>query len=277
MALPEYYLTRAEHEILREQTKDIVDAFNVDPSTPFELIELGAGDGTKTKEVLNYLVDNNFNFSYKPIDISQNALNQLEDALKEEIPSLKVETLQGDYFGVLSKLKDDNLPKVVFFLGSNMGNMNDDRAKLFMASLSGTLNAGDKVLIGLDLIKSESVVLPAYNDSSGVTAAFNMNLLTRINKELGGNFEVEAFEHAPSYSEATGVARSAIKSLKNQSVEIKSDGQIVHFEKDELIHTEISRKYNRFILDDVLKNSGLKIESKFIDRQGLFSDWVLGK
>lgn len=275
MNLPEYYLTRAEHEILRDQTESILEALGVKPSEEFELVELGAGDGLKTKEILKYLKKHAFNFSYKPIDISNNALQQLSNSLKEEMPELTVEPMQGDYFGVLSKLKSNAKKKVVLFLGSNMGNMSDERATNFMKSLSETLNSGDKLLIGLDLIKPKSVVLPAYNDAQGVTSEFNMNLLSRMNKELDADFNLSDFEHAPSYSEETGIARSAIKSLKKQSVHIGAAKQTIDFDANELIHTEISRKYNREILDQVLGDANFTVECKFTDSEGLFSDWIL--
>jgi L-histidine N-alpha-methyltransferase len=277
MNLPEYYLTNAEHEILREQTAQIIQSLNLDPLQEFELIELGAGDGTKTKEILYYLQNNSYNYSYRPVDISQHALDSLKGNLKEEMPGLRIKPLQGDYFDALSSIKGNDLPKVILFLGSNMGNMYDENAKKFMLQLSQQLEKGDKVFVGLDRIKAVEIVLPAYNDSQGVTAKFNLNLLTRINRELGANFQVGQFEHAPSYTEESGIARSALRSLTKQSVYLKTLDRHFNFSAGELVHTEISRKYNRSILESVLKDSGFSITKEFRDSKEFFSNWLLAK
>lgn len=275
MALPEYYLTRAEHEILREQTAEIVEVWKVQKDEHFELLELGAGDGQKTKEILRFLTQNKFKFSYRPIDISQHALDALEGTLESEIPELDVSPLQGDYFGVLSKLSTTPTKKIVLFLGSNMGNMSDDRATSFMQSLSNELNEGDVVFIGLDKIKAKEVVLPAYNDKQGVTSAFNLNLLTRINRELGADFNLKKFEHAPEYDPATGIAKSFIRSTADQVVTIKENDSKIEFKSGEKIHTEISRKYNDEILLKILEPSCFEIKAEFNDSQSLFGDFVL--
>ena len=148
MNLPEYYLTRAEFEIFSEQTPDLVQSLNLDKTIPFELVELGAGDGTKTKELLKYLVGEGFQFDYLPVDISPYALENLKDSLAEEIPNLSVKTMQGDYFDVLKKLREAIKPRVALFLGSNLGNMSDARAQQFMHALGHNLNNGDRTVIG---------------------------------------------------------------------------------------------------------------------------------
>ncbi|HLV37817.1 L-histidine N(alpha)-methyltransferase [Xanthomarina sp.] len=277
MNLPEYYLTKAEFDIFKNQTKNIISALGIKPDAYFELIELGAGDGTKTKELLKVLLDENYQFEYLPIDISKNALHKLETNLKEELPSLKVSTKQGDYFNVLDSLKSYKHPKVVLFLGSNIGNMEDTKAKRFIFSLSQTLNTNDKILLGVDLIKSKDIVLPAYNDKTGVTKAFNFNLLNRINKELDANFNIEDFSHQPEYLESEGIARSYIVSNKDQEVRINSINKTFYFKKDEKIHTEISRKYNDDVLNNILENSQLKMVDKLLDSKGYFADYILIK
>lgn len=277
MALPEYYLTRAENEILSTQTKIITDALKVSDNHQFELIELGAGDGSKTLHLLRHLTAQNFDFNYLPIDISSNALQGLSTKLKSELPSLNVSPKQGTYFNVLDDLGKSKVPKIVLFLGSNIGNLLDDQAKAFVMQLSNSLQAGDKVLLGVDRIKSREIVLPAYNDSQGVTSAFNLNLLTRINRELNADFNLDAFVHVPEYSEDDGVARSFIQSTQDQEVTIGALGQKFVFEKGEKIHTEISRKYNREILTSILENSDFEIVEEFTDTEALFSDYLLVK
>ncbi|HAB27673.1 MAG TPA: L-histidine N(alpha)-methyltransferase [Xanthomarina gelatinilytica] len=277
MNLPEYYLTKAEFDIFKNQTKNIIAALDINPNVYFELIELGAGDGTKTKELLKVLISENFNFDYIPIDISNNALKQLETNLNTEIPNLKVTKKQGDYFNVLDGLKTSNHPKVVLFLGSNIGNMEDEKAKRFISKLSSSLNPNDKVVLGVDLIKSKDIVLPAYNDKAGVTKAFNFNLLNRINKELDANFNIDQFSHQPEYTETEGIARSYIVSNTDQEVHIGALNKTFQFKKGEKIHTEISRKYNDEILNSILENSSLRIVTKLLDSKSYFADYILIK
>lgn len=275
MNMPEYYLTRAELEVFQTKAAQIVESFHLDKNTYFELIELGAGDGTKTIEILRELISKSYNFSYLPVDISQNALNGIESMLHSNLPELDVKKQQGDYFGILSTLQKSNCPKVVFFLGSNLGNMSDDRASDFMMKLSETLAPNDRILLGVDLIKSKNIVLPAYNDEAGITRAFNLNLLQRINDELGADFKINQFEHAPEYEESEGIAKSYLKSKYKQQVTISSLNKTYSFEENELIHTEISRKYNDKVLESILKGSNIKVESKFTDSANLFADYVL--
>lgn len=275
MHLPEYYLTRAEHEIFREQTENIIQELGISPEKHFELIELGAGDGTKTKELLAKLTANGFSYDYLPIDISQNALNGLKDSLAIELPDVCCRPKQGDYFEVLESLKNGKHQKIVLFLGSNIGNLSDERAADFMNELGKTLNPDDILFLGVDIIKDESIVLPAYNDSAGVTRAFNLNLLERINRELDANFNIENFEHAPEYTVESGVAKSFLKSLENQSVYIRSIDREFHFEKGEKIHTEVSRKYNDEIIEKITENAPLEISSKLSDSNNYFTDYIL--
>ncbi|MFK8038998.1 MAG: L-histidine N(alpha)-methyltransferase [Crocinitomicaceae bacterium] len=275
MNLPEYYLTRSELEIFQEQSSQIVHAFDMDKNQPFELIELGAGDGTKTIEILKKLVSLNYQFSYLPIDISDHALEGLISMLKQKLPTLNVVPKQGTYFNVLSDLKTSIHPKVILFLGSNIGNLLDEDAKDFMYQLGSNLQPNDKILLGVDRIKAKEIVLPAYNDSQGVTAAFNLNLLTRINDELGADFELSKFEHCPEYEVEEGIAKSFIKSKIKQSVYIQSLNQSFNFEANEKIHTEISRKYNDNILNTILAKTDLTIETKFTDTKKMFFDYIL--
>ena len=275
MALPEYYLTRAELEIFTEQTTQLIDALAVDKSKHFELIELGAGDGSKTKFLLKGLLEQGYDFDYLPIDISGNVLELLSATLKAELPSLSIRVQQGDYFEMLQALKDSAAPKVVLFLGSNIGNQNDEQAASFMYSLGANLAAGDRVVLGADLIKPVEVVLPAYNDSQGVTKAFNLNLLTRINRELGGDFDLSQFDHAPEYTEEEGIAKSFIESTADQTVTVESTGKSYHFKKGEKVHVEISRKYNKEVLNKILKDTDFSWVETLKDSKEYYGDFIL--
>ncbi|QGK75242.1 L-histidine N(alpha)-methyltransferase [Flavobacterium sp. SLB02] len=275
MHLPEYYITRSEHEIFKDKSASIIKALQLNQDTYFELIELGAGDGMKTKELLGELSRENYQFDYIPVDISQNALEKLQKDLNEQMPHIGVKTKQGDYFEVLESLKENQHPKVILFLGSNIGNMPDEVAEDFIANLSENLNFGDKFFLGVDLIKPAAIVLPAYNDSKGVTASFNLNLLERINRELDADFQIENFKHQPEYDEKQGIATSFLVSTKEQDVFIKKLNKIFHFGKGEKILTEISRKYNDKILDKILKKTAFVIKERITDRKEYFANYVL--
>lgn len=275
MNLPEYYLTRSELEIFQNKTQELIDSIGVQTDSYFELIELGAGDGTKTKELLRELDKQNYNFDYFPIDISSNSLKLLEQDLNTQIPNLRVQTRQGDYFEVLASLKNSKQPKVVLFLGSNIGNMQDQMAFKFIYNLGANLQPGDKILLGVDLIKAQEIVLPAYNDKKGITAKFNLNLLDRINKELGANFNLSHFEHQPEYTEKEGIAKSCIVSTTNQTVEINATGNSYTFAEGEKIHTEISRKYNDQLIENIIANTNFSIQTKILDSKAYFADYIL--
>lgn len=277
MEMPEYYLTRCELDIFKNKTNQIVNALGVAQDSYSELIELGAGDGLKTKELLKYLSDNNYNFDYFPIDISINALNLLEENLKNELPNVSVKTQEGDYFEVLDYLKKSKKPKVILFLGSNIGNMKDDRAEEFIYRLGSNLHKGDKLLLGVDLIKSKDIVLPAYNDSKGITAKFNINLLARINQELGADFNLNQFKHQPEYEEEEGIAKSFIVSTTNQTVHIKALEKTYQFSAGEKIHTEISRKYNDALINQMVSKTDFKLATKIMDDKEYFADYILSR
>lgn len=275
MNLPEYYLTRSELDIFQNKTQELIDALGVKPDSYFELIELGAGDGTKTKELLKVLAKENFHFDYFPIDISVNALQILKENLQKEIPAVSVQTQQGDYFEVLASLKISKNSKIVLFLGSNIGNMSDNIAAEFIHNLGVNLQIGDKLLIGADLIKAKEIVLPAYNDNQGITAKFNLNLLHRINTELGADFKLNQFQHQPEYTEEEGIAKSYIVSPCKQNVYIKDLEKSFSFKKGERIHTEISRKYNDTILNKIIKNTDFVLQHKIMDEKEYFADYIL--
>ncbi|MEO9894406.1 L-histidine N(alpha)-methyltransferase [Aurantibacter sp.] len=275
MNLPEYYLTRSELDIFKNKTQDLIDGVDIKLNSYFELIELGAGDGLKTKELLRELDAQNFKFDYFPIDISSNALKLLKKDLNTALPNVSVIPKQGDYFKVLDSLKRSKQPKVILFLGSNIGNMTDEVATQFIYNLGSNLNAGDKLLLGVDLIKAKEIVLPAYNDSNGITAAFNLNLMDRINNELGADFKTANFEHRPEYNEEEGIAKSFIVSTVNQTVTIKNIGKSYEFVAGEKIRTEISRKYNDELIEKIINDTDFTLVTKIMDSKEYFADYIL--
>lgn len=276
MHMDEYYLTDCEMQIFKEQTTELISQLSIDPNKPFDIIELGAGDGTKTEHLLKKLIDEDYQFTYYPVDISNHALDALTVRLRRDIDSLNVQPLQGDYFSVLFELKETGRQKIILFLGSNIGNFEDNRAAQFLKGVGNFMKDGDRFLVGADLIKAKEIVLPAYSDKKGITAAFNLNLLDRINNSFDGNFKKENFEHLATYEENEGIARSFIVSKINQEISLKKLKLAIHFKEGEKIHVEISRKYNDEIMHQILSQSSLQIKSRILDDKGFFADYILG-
>ncbi|QNJ97900.1 L-histidine N(alpha)-methyltransferase [Constantimarinum furrinae] len=277
MELPEYYLTKCEFEILATHTAEIANAFRGNENG-FDLIELGAGDGKKTKILLKYLTENNFNFVYKPIDISENAIDKLSKALTEEIPEVQVDGEKGEYFEVLERLQGfTSRKKVIMVLGSNIGNLLHDRAIEFLSKLNDTMSDEDMLFMGFDQKKDPQRILDAYNDKTGVTAAFNKNLLVRINKELGANFDVSKFKHWERYDPETGTAKSFLVATEDHDIYIETLDLKVHFDIWETIHTEISQKYDDKVVQWLAEESGLRIETTFADPKNYYKDYLFRK
>lgn len=277
MALPEYYLTRAEYEIFETHKTNIIHHFDA-KNEGFDLIELGAGDGKKTKLLLEELLQNERDFTYNPIDISENAIEGLVKDLNLEMPNVVVEGQIGEYFEVLDRLKQmSDRKKVIMVLGSNIGNLLHSRAIQFLKKLCNAMHDGDLLFMGFDQKKHPQKVLDAYNDKSGVTAAFNKNILARINKELDANFNLDKFMHWETYDPESGTAKSYLISKEKQTVDVNELSLQIHFEAWESIHTEISQKYDDDIVKWLAKESGLKIIKSFSDKNNDYKDYLISK
>lgn len=274
MELDEYYLTRTEYSILDQFKGQVLDRFKPD-DRPFNLIEFGAGDGYKTKVLLRHFLEQNADFCYMPIDISDNVLQQLETSLKAELPALNVTPVCNHYFKALEELKGGEERNVVLFLGSNIGNFTEEQADSFLKGLNAALKEDDILFIGFDLKKDPKVILDAYNDKKGVTAAFNFNLLDRINNELGGNFNTSQFRHYPVYNPMTGTTTSYLISEKEQTVEIMDAA--IHFRAWEPIHMEISQKYDQVMVNAMAHKAGFEIIDAFTDDKQYFLSSVWRK
>lgn len=278
MELPEYYLTNAEMEILHRNSAELCTLFS--DGAFFNLVELGPGDGRKTRILLDYLMANNMRFRYIPIDISTAYLNQLTDSLRGIYPQLDILGLACDYFHGLKWLsstgKDRN---VVLFLGSNVGNFSIAETRYFLRNLWDALLPDDQLLIGFDLRKDISVLTRAYNDSEGITAEFNLNLLRRINNELGGRFDLSKFKHHSSYDVFSGAIESYLISLADQSVFIEAIGSTFRFHEWEPIHTEFSYKYFEKDIKTLAGGVGFDIIKQFYDSRNYFTDslWKVKK
>lgn len=276
MNLPEYYLTNCEFNILKDHTSEITEIFKSDKG--FDLIELGAGDGKKTKLLLKELVAQKIHFNYLPIDISENVLLELEDSLKKEIPEVQVKIQQGTYFKTLEKLSDYNTrKKVILVLGSNIGNLLHTDAIDFLKHIQIAMSDEDMLFMGFDQKKDPEIILEAYNDKTGVTAAFNKNLLARINSELGGNFNLATFSHWETYDPESGTAKSFLVSREEQNVSIESLGIDIHFDAWETIHTEISQKYDDAVVEWLAEEAGLKVTHSFVDEKKYYKNYIFKK
>ncbi|AFM03811.1 putative methyltransferase [Bernardetia litoralis DSM 6794] len=281
MNLPEYYLTRCEYEIFESYKENLYEQFSKGTQT-FNLIELGAGDGLKTQVLLSNFVNQNTPFSYLPIDISGEALHQLKVRFNKTIPSLNFEGLEGEYFEALAQLKTKNnlsekknTRNIVLFLGSNIGNFGDQQSLNFLTKLAQNLNQDDYLLLGFDLKKHPKIIKMAYNDANGITKAFNLNLLKRINRELDGNFNIEKFDFYSTYVPETGEVRSYIVSEAKQEVSLKKLNKTIKFEWGETIHTEISRKYSANQMKEITKEAGFEFVESYTDCKGYFMDMLL--
>lgn len=279
MQLPEYYLTRAEYEIFRTHAGEIFEAFaNGDPK--FDVIELGAGDGTKTAVLIDHFLSQNVDFSYSPIDISSEALDILSAKFRKKFPRLLMNPKTGDYFHILETLKTESLQrKILLFLGSNIGNFSPENALKFFRHLRGVMNEDDLLFIGFDLQKDPHVILHAYDDAQGVTAEFNLNLLKRINRELGANFDLEKFSHYAVYRPTECAARSFLISREEQTVFIEALDQSFQFKAWEPIFMEISQKYNLDMIENLARMSGFDVKQNFFDSRKYFVDslWKIGQ
>lgn len=279
--LDEYYPTRCEAEILRRHASDIRALIG---DAPFNLIELGAGDGRKTRfllaDFLNRPSGHPLDFEYVPIDISEASMETLSAAMQAEFPSLVLKGVVGDYLQGLHWLEETSARRnVILFLGSNIGNYTRAQAQSFLRSLWNTLRGGDAVLIGFDLKKDIEVLLRAYNDSAGITRDFNLNLLHRINRELGGHFDASDFRHYGTYDAVSGAMESFLISRISQEVHIDALHRAFRFEAWEPIHLEYSYKYLTTDIAQLAADTGFSITANFFDLRGYFTDslWRVDK
>ncbi len=272
MNMPEYYLTDCEHEIFASQKEEITQAICPEKKL-FNLVELGSGDGLKTKILLKHMVEKGTNFQYTPVDISAKANLELVESLKIELPALKVEAKTGDYFRKLKNLNGHpSIQKIILFLGSNIGNFSDQETAEFLGQLSAYSNVGDKVLIGLDLKKSPRVIMDAYNDPHGHTRRFNLNHLVRLNRELDADFDIQKFDQQTTYNPQSGEVKSFLISNTEQTVQIGALEKSFRFKKWEAIFMERSRKYDFQTIEKLASNHGFKVIRNFTDQRNYFVD-----
>ncbi|HEX7152885.1 MAG TPA: L-histidine N(alpha)-methyltransferase [Thermoanaerobaculia bacterium] len=272
--LPEYYVTRAETDVLSSHAAEIARAFG--PSV--RIAELGSGSARKTRILLDAVTQRQPELEYLPIDVDAGMLEASGHALIAEYPSLRVSAICAD-FGRPSVALRDALTRdrrnVVLFLGSSIGNLDPLASAAMLRDLRGVLAPGDALFLGADLRKSKEILEPAYDDPLGVTAAFNLNVLSRINRELGGQFDLRAFAHRAFYDEEHGRIEMHLVSLRDQLVAIDALELEVHFAESETIHTENSYKYDRATLAHLAEETGFTVEQTWTDRHDFFVDALL--
>lgn len=270
--LPEYYLTRAENEILQRYADEIAAAVAGQKT----LVEMGSGSASKTRLVIEALLREQAELLFIPVDISATALESSSRILLQSYPRLRIEAYAADYFAGMAELASKPRGRTLaLFLGSNISNFDSDEAVRFLKAMRGVLQKGDALLLGADLKKDPQILEAAYNDALGVTSAFNLNVLARINRELGGNFELRAFKHHAYYNESMGRIEIYIQSLMNQSVSIQKLNLEVEFSVGELIHTENSYKYDEAGIDRLASTTGFERVKTWLDSQERFSSNLL--
>ena len=271
-ALPEYYLTRAETEILKDRAGEIIDAVGY----PVELIELGSGSAVKTR----YLIDAAFmrqpSLRFCPIDISTAALDASARALRREYPTIVVDGINAEYLSGLARLSRNGARRrLALFLGSNIGNFEPDEARSTLSALRSVLDPGDGFLLGADLRKDPRVLEAAYDDATGVTAAFSRNLLGRINRELGGHFDLSTFQHKARFDETKSRIEIRLVSTIDQHVAIDRAHFVAHFDAGEPIHTESAYKFDDASITALAQAAGFSVARRWTDGDSRFADYLL--
>jgi L-histidine N-alpha-methyltransferase len=262
--LPEYYLTRAERALLGRTIPGIVEKI-----APKSLVELGAGSASKTRVILDAMIARGSAAAYVPIDVSRDFLETTAASLRKAYPGIEISPVVSDITEpfVLPRLA---APVLVAFLGSTIGNFSRDGAVTLLSHVAGLMGPDDAFLLGADLRKDTAILNAAYNDAQGVTAAFNINILARINRELGADFPLERFRHHAYYSSEYHRIEMHLVALSPMTVTIPEIGD-VRFEEGETIRTELSYKYDRDTLAGILSDAGMRLDSWMPDDGDVFA------
>ncbi|MEE9609011.1 MAG: L-histidine N(alpha)-methyltransferase [Myxococcota bacterium] len=266
--LPEYYLTRAENEILSARSGEIAGHF----SGPIALAELGSGSSTKTRSLIEAFLRRHGALRYVPVDVSRSMLESSALALLERYAGLEVRAIASEYAEGLRHVQaETDRPKLIAWLGSSIGNFERDEAARFLRRVRAAMAPRDRMLIGVDLRKAPDVLERAYDDAQGVTARFNLNLLERINRELSGHFDCSSFGHRAVYDQEMGRVSMFLVSERAQRVAIDDLGLEVDFGAGEAIHTESSYKYSAREIDELATRADLAVQHSWRDADQHFS------
>ena len=269
--LPEYYPTRTEAAILERYAAEICASVGGEMT----LVEFGSGSSRKTRLLFDAVLSRQKALRYVPIDISRAFLRTSAETLLGEYPGLSVTALAGEYFDAASTLPAADEPRLILFLGSNIGNLAHEDATEFLRRIRGGMNPHDRVLVGTDMVKDRTILERAYDDAQGVTARFNLNLLARINREIGGEFDLERFRHSAPYDESRERIEMRLVSIGRQTVRINDLETDFKFEDGEPIVTEWSQKYTPESFAALCAPAGLQIDRSWTDERGWFTQWLL--
>ena len=264
--LPEYYLTRTEHQIFQRHSREILEQAH----PPITLVELGAGTAAKTRVMVRALLARQMRATYFPVDVSASALEVARRNLESEFSRLSVRPIVGDYTEGVPQLRSISGRKLVLYIGSSIGNFEPREAGALLQKVRRSLHPGDLLLLGTDMVKDPAVLHAAYNDSRGITAAFNLNVLARINRELSGEFDLDSFRHLAFWNPEASRVEMHLESKVAQRVPIRDLEWTVPFHAGERIHTENSYKFTPESITAILDQGGFELVRSWYDRNGWF-------
>jgi dimethylhistidine N-methyltransferase len=269
--LPEYYPTRTERAILAEYADAIVAGTHVGRSLPFRLVELGAGTASKTCILLEAALRVSGDVAYMPVDVCPNALELACQNIACALPDVRIQPIVRNYITHPLQLEPFDGATLALYLGSSIGNFSPEQARHILKDLRDQLQTGDALLLGTDMVKDESTLLAAYDDRDGITAAFNLNILHRLNRELGANFDTGRFRHRARWNFLESRIEMHIESTQEQDVSIEQMALDLHFMPRETIHTENSYKFTEQGIRSLLEGAGLKIKGVWKDSRGWYT------
>ena len=261
----EYYLTRVEQYLLETNASEIVKLSN-----PTDIFEFGSGSSKKTTLLIGEQFENNPNISYSSLDISRKALKMTFEQVKKINNKIQINLFKGDFLSDLKKVQLINTPRLFLFLGSTLGNFDDKIALAFLTGLRKVMKKKDYFLLGIDMLKEESIITSAYNDSKGITKRFNKNILQVVNKKYKLKFNKNNFEHQAYFNSRKSQIEMYLKSKKEHKIQLP-DNSSIQINSGEKILTEISRKFSFKVIQSLLKKSDLKIEKKFQDKKKYYT------
>lgn len=258
-ALPEYYPTRTERGILARHADAIVAAAHGDRTLPLRLVELGAGTAAKTVILLEAALRTSDDVSYMPVDVSADALELACQNIACELPAVRLQPVVRNYKADRLEPEPFDGTTLALYIGTSIGNFSPEEARIILQNLSSQLQTGDALLLGTDMVKDEPTLLAAYDDSDGITAAFNLNILHRLNRELGANFDANCFRHRVLWNPTESRIEMHLESTQEQDVSIQHEEIDLHFNRCETIHTESSYKFTDQGIRSLLEDAGFEI------------------
>ena len=270
-ALPEYYLTSTERQILETHAAEMIKAAGSD----LRVVELGAGSATKTVILLRELARQQGKAIFYPVDVSSAAMEEADERLRRVIPGIELHPVVADYTSGLPFLHSLHGRKLILYIGSSIGNFEPLQASGILSAIRASMSPGDAVLLGTDMRKSPKRLIPAYDDAAGVTAAFNKNVLVRINHELGADFDLDRFAHRAIWNSDLSRIEMHLESLAAHRVHIRDLSLTVSFQRGETIHTENSYKFSMPMIRSIASNASLTVERTWTDPRRLFTVHLL--